>query len=203
MQRSLVNGILLLLGAFVAFGAAAQPYGDDNDDGGTIADDNGDDGLGGLGGDEGEDTTAFVARLHGLNEVPSVSTPASGSFEADIDDASAMVTWRLTYENLEAPVEQAHIHLGQARTNGGVSAFLCSSLDDAPADVQSCPDGPAEVTGTIMAEQVVGPENQGISEGEFEELVSAIRARAAYVNVHSSMFPAGEVRGQLVPADDD
>jgi hypothetical protein len=38
---------------------------------------------------------------------------------------------------------------------------------------------------------------QGIAAGDFAELVRAIRAGKAYVNVHSSVFPGGEIRGQL------
>jgi hypothetical protein len=44
---------------------------------------------------------------------------------------------------------------------------------------------------------VIGPVPQGITPGEFDELLEAIRAGVAYVNVHTSTFPAGEIRGQL------
>jgi hypothetical protein len=44
---------------------------------------------------------------------------------------------------------------------------------------------------------VIGPAAQGIAPAEFAELVAATRAGAACVNVHSSKFPAGEIRGQL------
>ena len=39
--------------------------------------------------------------------------------------------------------------------------------------------------------------NQGIAPGQLNELIAAIRAGVAYVNVHSTKFPGGEVRGQL------
>ncbi|MGH9839454.1 MAG: CHRD domain-containing protein [Blastocatellia bacterium] len=35
--------------------------------------------------------------------------------------------------------------------------------------------------------------------GEFAEVIRAIRARATYVNVHSTKFPGGEVRRQIDP----
>jgi hypothetical protein len=44
---------------------------------------------------------------------------------------------------------------------------------------------------------VVGPAGHGIAAGEFAELVRALRAGAAYANVHTTTFPAGEIRGQI------
>jgi hypothetical protein len=45
---------------------------------------------------------------------------------------------------------------------------------------------------------VIGPAAQGIAAGQFAEFVSAMRAGKTYVNVHSTKFPAGEIRAQLV-----
>ena len=55
---------------------------------------------------------------------------------------------------------------------------------------QACPPAPATVTGTIEPDDVIGPTDQGIDAGEFDELVSAIRAGPTYANVHSSKYPA-------------
>ena len=145
----------------------------------------------------GQDTGGrLTARLSGLQEVPVVSTAATGRFRAEVTDAG--VTWRLRYEGIEGgAVQQAHVHLGQRRVNGGVSAFLCSNLPGAPAGVQPCPPPPATITGTIGPEQVVGPTAQGIAPGELGELVRAMEAGVTYANVHTAAFPGGEVRGQI------
>jgi hypothetical protein len=120
-----------------------------------------------------------------------VSSAATGSFEATIDDAASEISFRLTYADLEAPVLFAHIHFGQRSVNGGVAAFLCGG-----GSKPACPQS-GTVTGTIVPIDVIGPVGQGIAAGEFDELVAAIRAGRAYANVHSTKFPGGEIRGQI------
>jgi hypothetical protein len=139
----------------------------------------------------GDNKSSFRAQLIGYSEVPSVSTEASGRFTARIDRRAEEITYRLQFEDLEAPVLFAHIHLGQKDVNGGVSAFLCGGGGTDP-----CPQE-GVVTGVIEPADVVGPGGQGIAAGEFDELVDAMRARVTYANVHSEMFPGGEIRGQI------
>ncbi|HET9508864.1 MAG TPA: CHRD domain-containing protein [Gaiellaceae bacterium] len=131
------------------------------------------------------------ATLSGYEETPSVSTVAKGRFRAEIDGDS--IDYRLTYTGIEGgTVLAAHIHFGQRHTAGGVSAFLCGG-----GDKPACPTPGGTVEGTIDAADVIGPAAQGILAGQLNELVRAIRAGAAYVNVHSTTFPGGEIRGQL------
>jgi hypothetical protein len=134
--------------------------------------------------------------LTGYQEVPSVSTVASGRFTAEV--RNDRITFTLSYRNLEGTVQQAHIHLGQRHVNGGISVFLCSNLPSPPPGTQACPAPPATISGTLTAANVIGPEAQGIAPGEFAELVAAIRAGVTYANVHSSKFPGGEIRAQLL-----
>jgi len=137
------------------------------------------------------------AQLTGFEEVPAISTDASGKFRARVRASSEEIQFKLSYSALSGPVQQAHIHFGQFAVNGGISAFLCSNLGNGPAGTQPCPEGPATITGTIGPAQVVGPAMQGIAPGEFDELVRAIDAGVTYANVHSEPFPNGEIRGQI------
>ncbi len=137
----------------------------------------------------------------------SVSTQASGRFRGEINDHGTELAYELSYEGLEGMVTQGHIHVGQRRVAGGISVWLCqTALVPAPLSVAALtPTCPAsgKVTGTLTAANVIGPAGQGIAAGEFAELVGAIRGGVTYANVHSTKFPAGEVRGQIRANDDD
>ena len=141
----------------------------------------------------------FEGTLTSYEEVPAVSTGATGRFDARVRFHDGKLSWKLSYAGLTGDVQQAHIHFGQRDVNGGISVFLCSNLGNGPAGTQPCPAAPATITGTTRAEDVVGPAEQGIAPGEFGEVVSAMRAGVTYANVHSSEFPAGEIRAQLTP----
>jgi hypothetical protein len=146
------------------------------------------------GGDDDHGRTS--ARLDGYQETPSISTAAHGSFDAQIGSSSIQYTLR--YDGLEGGnVLFAHIHLGQQHTMGGVIVFLCGG-----GGKPACPNSPSgTVEGTITEANIVGPAGQGIAgggaAGTFAELVRAIRAGAAYANVHTATYPTGEIRGQL------
>jgi CHRD domain-containing protein len=158
----------------------------------------------------------FAATLSGYHEVHfiaaptpalrgAISTQASGTFRAAIDDAASTIRYELSYSGLEGEVTQSHIHFGQRHTVGGIVVWLCQTTGTpAPAAVAALtPMCPAEgtVTGTIVAAQVLTATGQGIDAGEFDEVVRAIRAGAAYANVHSTLFPPGEIRGQIHRGD--
>lgn len=137
------------------------------------------------------------AELKGLEEVPAISTAGHGTFRGSISNDGEEMAFELSYDALEGNVAQAHIHLGQRGVNGGVAIFLCSNLGNGPPGTPACPSPPATVAGTVSAADVVGPAAQGVAAGEWAEIRRAIRAGATYVNVHSDLFPGGEIRGQL------
>ena len=144
--------------------------------------------------------------LNGYQEATpaGVSSPATGTFRVDVDDASQTISYELTYSNLTTPATQAHIHFGNRYDSGGVSAFLCGP-QPAAGDKPTCPPGNTSdvvtVTGTIDPGDVIGPAAQGIAAGEWQELVEAMRAGVTYANVHTTQFPQGEIRAQI--NDDD
>ena len=137
------------------------------------------------------------AVLTGYNEDPlALSTPARGFFRATVDQRRPEIRYTLSYDGLPTTALQAHIHFGNPSQSGGISTFLCTNVGGGSAATPACPTS-GTVTGTITPADVIGPATQGIAAGEFRELVDAIRAHTAYVNVHSAQYPGGEIRGQL------
>lgn len=147
---------------------------------------------------DGNQRNHVETRLKSYQEVPAVSSAASGRFKASIDNASNSISYELSFSGLEGDVRMSHIHFGQHGVNGGIMMWLCQTAAN-PSPVASTPVCPQSgtVNGTLTAADVVGPTTQGVAVTEFAEAVRAIRAGVAYVNVHSSKFPGGEIRGQL------
>ncbi len=137
------------------------------------------------------------ARLRGFQEAPAISTTGSGEFRGKINDDGTSIDYKLSYSGLEGgSVLFAHIHLGQRSVSGGVIVFLCANVP-VPVTTPACPTPSGTVTGTVTASDVIGPAGQGITAGEFAELLRAIRHGVTYANVHTTAFPSGEIRGQI------
>jgi len=152
-----------------------------------------------------KDSSKFETSLNGYEELPTLSTRGNGTFEAKLNKDGSELAYKLSYEGpfdgnstgTASTVTQAHIHFGARAFSGGISAFLCTNLGNGPAGTPACPAAPASVSGVIRPASIVGPAAQGIAPGEFTELVRALRAGAAYANVHTTANPAGEIRGQI------
>ena len=141
------------------------------------------------------------ATLRGYEEVPSVSTVASGEFRGFISHNDDSIDYELTYSGLEGTVTQAHIHFGQRSVIGSIVVWLCQTATR-PSPVAGTPLCPQSgtVTGTVTASDVIAADttSQRILAGELAEVIRAIRAGAAYVNVHSTpLTQPGEIRGQI------
>jgi hypothetical protein len=138
----------------------------------------------------GDSDQEFTASLNGYLEVPSISTTARGSFRATVEGST--IRYRLSFRDLSTPSLFSHIHFARPDVIGGVSAFLCGG-----GGKPACPTTTGTVTGTIVAADVIGPTDRGIQVGEFAELIRAMRNGATYVNVHSTAWPPGEIRGNI------
>jgi hypothetical protein len=119
---------------------------------------------------------AFDLELTGAEEVPGPGdADASGTAHLELNQGQGTVCFELSWAGIDGTVVAAHIHAAPAGTAGPVVVPLFAGA----------------FSGTDAQSACVG----GVS----EELIKAIRQdpSAYYVNVHSTVFPGGAVRGQL------
>jgi hypothetical protein len=140
------------------------------------------------------------ALLTGYEEVPSVSTTASGEFTATVSPDGRVIVYTETYSGLQASVTQSHIHVGQPAVNGSVVIFLCQTAAN-PDPTGLAPQCPQEgtVSGTITTANVIAgaTDSQQLAARDLTAVLTAIQAGAAYANVHTAVSPGGEIRGQI------
>ena len=132
----------------------------------------------------------WAVHATGDNEVPPNASLAQAQANFKLSDDGMSLSYKLNVANIEN-VLQSHIHMAPAGTNGAIVAWLYPSAPPA----QLIP-GRSQGTlgeGTITAANLVGP----LAGQPLSALVAAISAGNAYVNVHTSQFPPGEVRGNL------
>ena len=121
----------------------------------------------------------FTATLNGASENPPNASPGTGTatITLDLNDPLNLndntVTYSVSYSNLSANTTAAHFHGPAAPTaNAGVILGLVGTT--------------GSTSGTFAATGVTASPT----------LTSALINGLAYINIHSSAFPGGEVRGQ-------
>lgn len=114
---------------------------------------------------------AFSTQMTGMNEVPAVNTAATGRVVAVLDKNTRLFRWKLSFTGLHGAATAGHFH-GPAAigANAGVALALHMPLTS-----------PQEGRATLTPAQA-----------------AALLAGKWYANIHSSAYPNGEIRGQLI-----
>ncbi|MGI9302467.1 MAG: CHRD domain-containing protein [Gammaproteobacteria bacterium] len=139
--------------------------------------------------------------LSGTQEVPAVATAATGAGSVTLNATQTQISYSVDYAVIE-DIQQAHLHVGIAGTNGSPLFFLCATNPANPVPVpagttpQACPAAPGPLTGTLTTADFTSA--SGVA--TFDAAVSRLLSGETYVNIHSLANPGGELRGQLGPA---
>jgi hypothetical protein len=126
-------------------------------------------------------TTGLItctAKLAGSNEVPPTGSPGTGTGTFTFDESTSTTTWTVTFASLEALATAAHIHAPAAP---GINVAFVVPLTSLPFATS----GSFSNSGTTL---------NGRTAAQF---AGDLLAGNAYVNIHTSEFPGGEIRGQL------
>jgi hypothetical protein len=109
--------------------------------------------------------------IDGLQEVPPNASPATGLAQVQVNTAANTISWNIQYQGLLGSITAAHFH-GNAPP--GVNAGVKLDIGALPSPI--------------------------IGNGVYLEAdETALLSGLWYINIHSSVFPGGEIRGQVVP----
>lgn len=147
------------------------------------------------------DTQRFRATLSGAQEVVvndgtfvpgGVDTPATGRLTVRFDAELTSAFVNLRIDNLVGTFAAAHLHCGRPGQNGPVAFGLIS-----PGMLEF--DG-NRIRGVLTNADFSGSDCEpaiGRPVNNIAALAFAMREGLIYINVHSSVFPPGEIRGQI------
>src|ERR1700730_13070713 len=137
------------------------------------------------------------AKLSGFQENLPKLTDGTGTFTATISGGT--LSYKLTYSGLSSDAFMSHIHFAQPGVNGGIFIWLCGSATaPGPAGTPTCPAKGGTVSGKVTASAVQSLEaTQNLKAGDWAGAVRILQSGDAYINVHTTNFPGGEIRGQV------
>ena len=126
--------------------------------------------------------TILVAYLTGDQEVPPNDSDAQGISVLTVNDDMDTITYFVAFEGLEANATASHIHVGDP----GVSGPIILPFSGVPSATSGV------IEGTLTADDF----QPGGGLQTFDDAVQALLAGGCYVNIHDSVYPGGEIRGQ-------
>ena len=140
----------------------------------------------------------FEALLTGAQEVPERESPARGKIEVEFDKGFTKLDVDLRVStNTVGDIRAAHFHCARPGENGPIIFGLFSP---GPFPVSNIVDGTltnADSTGADCVPTI------GRVVNNLASLAFAMRDGLIYANVHTTVFPGGEVRGQMIEVIDD
>ena len=142
----------------------------------------------------------YWVSLSGPAEVPSNNSPGTGKAIITIDAVANTMRVQATFSGLLAGVTASHIHSATAVAGSGTAgvATTVPTFTGFPSGVTA---GTYDQTFNMLLSSSYNPSyvtnNGGTPASAWAALRAGISAGKAYLNIHSTMFPGGEIRGFL------
>lgn len=134
--------------------------------------------------------TQFGAFLTGREEVPAINSSGAGSAKFEILDGGQAIKFEVRVANTSGIIF-AHIHKGGIGMNGPVMVDLIPT------------QSPSGLVNGVVAEGMItaGDLKGAFASENLDGLIADLKSGMAYVNLHTSAFPGGELRGQVSVID--
>lgn len=148
------------------------------------------------------DVFVFATNLSGPAEAPPNMSPGTGFSTVTYDNSAHTLRVQVTFSGLLAVTTASHIHSATAIPGEGIAgvATQVPSFAGFPLGVTSgTMDNVFDLTLASSWNPAFVTANGGTTASAEAALILGITQGRAYVNVHTSMFPGGEIRGFLQP----
>ena len=142
----------------------------------------------------------YTASLSGAKESPPNSSPGTGNAVVTIDGVAMTMIVHVTFSALMAPTTASHIHAPAAVPGTGTAgvATAVPTFTGFPLGVTS---GTYDHTFDMTLASSYNPAylaaNGGTPAAAFAALQTALANDKAYLNIHTTAVPSGEIRGFL------
>ncbi len=143
----------------------------------------------------------FTTTLRGTNEVPPNASPGIGSAVVTVDGNT--LTVNVTFSGLLGNTTASHIHCCTGPTANAMVATAVPTFPGFPNGVTS---GAYSMSFDLNASATYNPAfitaHGGTVASARADFIAGLQAGQTYFNIHTNLFPGGEIRGQLQPVSE-
>jgi hypothetical protein len=144
------------------------------------------------------DQLAFTATLTGAQEVPPSGSPGIGSALVTLDTVTNLLTVNVSFAGLVSPTIASHIH---CCTLPGANAMVATAVPTFPGFPLGVTAGTYLMTFDLTLASTYNPAfitaHGGTVAGAQAAFIAGLTSGQTYLNIHTTQFPGGEIRGQL------
>ena len=147
-------------------------------------------------------TFVYDANLSGPAESPANASPGTGFGEVTVDLATNVLTVQVNFSGLTGTTTASHVHAPTATPGTGTAGvatqtptFVGFPLGVTAGSYNHTFDMTLDSTWNSSYETA----NGGTASGADTAFVQALADGTAYLNIHTQVFPGGEIRGFLLP----
>ncbi|HZQ04509.1 MAG TPA: CHRD domain-containing protein [Gaiellaceae bacterium] len=140
----------------------------------------------------------FTATLDGASQNPPLAVPGTGAATVTWDTATNQMTVTATFGGLTSSTTAAHIHCCVSPPGNTGVATAVPTFPGFPLGVTSGSYAHAfDMTDPASYNPAFVTANGGTTASAAAALLAGLRAGQAYLNIHTTTFPGGEIRGFL------
>lgn len=132
-------------------------------------------------------TVRFAATMSGASEIPGVVTGAFATADVTWDMATQTLSWIIDVFNMPSGTTNAHFHVGGPGVAGPTVVNVAF-----PSQISN----DYRLTGSATATNLLPRADQGVR--SWQDLEQSLFGGQLYLNIHSTVNPGGEIRGQVV-----